>query len=81
MDMDTQVFLLRGFLKKIFILLIEIYRKISALTPSVCRFVPTCAEYTKQAVEKYGVLKGCFLGIKRICRCHPLNKGGFDPVP
>ena len=61
--------------------LISIYQKISKLTPSVCRFYPTCSEYTKQAVLKYGVLKGGWLGIKRIARCHPGNEGGYDPVP
>lgn len=50
------------------------------MTDSVCRFEPTCSKYTYQAVEKYGVIKGLFLGIKRIGRCHPWNKGGFDPL-
>ncbi|MBE7709404.1 MAG: membrane protein insertion efficiency factor YidD [Cyanobacteria bacterium SIG32] len=68
-------------MKKIFTFLITIYQKISRLTPPVCRFTPTCSEYMKQAIQKYGVLKGGWLGIKRICRCHPLNPGGYDPVP
>ena len=67
--------------KKFFTLLITIYQKISRLTPPVCRFTPTCSEYMKQAIEKYGIVKGGWLGIKRICRCHPLNPGGYDPVP
>jgi uncharacterized protein len=50
------------------------------LTDKVCRFIPTCSEYTYQAVEKYGSLKGLFLGLKRIIRCHPWNQGGYDPV-
>ena len=50
------------------------------LTDQVCRFIPTCSEYTYQAVEKYGGVKGIFIGLKRIIRCHPWNKGGFDPV-
>jgi len=68
-------------LKRFLTFLITIYQKISRLTPPVCRFTPTCSEYMKQAIQKYGVLKGGWLGIKRICRCHPLNPGGYDPVP
>lgn len=51
------------------------------MTDKVCRFKPTCSEYTYHAVEKYGVLKGLWLGLARIFRCHPFSKGGFDPVP
>lgn len=68
-------------MKKIASFLISIYQKISALTPSRCRFYPTCSEYTKQAIERYGFIKGGWLGVKRICKCHPLNEGGYDPVP
>jgi len=50
------------------------------LTDKVCRFTPTCSVYTYQAVEKYGSLKGLFIGLKRIIRCHPWNKGGYDPL-
>jgi putative membrane protein insertion efficiency factor len=46
-----------------------------------CRFYPSCSEYAYQAVAKYGVLRGCLLGLKRISRCHPLSPGGYDPVP
>ncbi len=46
-----------------------------------CRFTPTCSEYVKEAVEKYGVIKGSTLGFKRVLRCHPFSSPGFDPVP
>lgn len=67
-------------LKKIFIKLIEVYQKISKYTPATCRFTPTCSEYTKQAIEKYGLIKGCWLGLKRIVKCHPFHPGGYDPL-
>lgn len=67
-------------LKKILLKLIEIYQKISSLTPAVCRFTPSCSEYTKQAIMKYGVLKGLWLGTKRVCKCHPFHPGGYDPL-
>jgi putative membrane protein insertion efficiency factor len=56
-------------------------RFISPGLPSSCRFHPTCSQYTYEAIDKYGVLKGSWLGAKRIARCQPWNKGGFDPVP
>ncbi len=67
-------------MKKIALLLIKIYQWFSKHTPAHCRFYPTCSEYTRQAIEKYGFLKGGWLGVKRICRCHPANEGGYDPV-
>ncbi len=68
-------------MKKIFIFMIEKYQKhISKLLGNNCRFYPSCSEYTKQALEKYGCIKGLFLGIKRIVRCNPFSKGGYDPL-
>ena len=68
-------------MKKVVINCIKFYRKfISPLKKPSCRFYPTCSQYTLEAVEKYGALKGGFMGIKRILKCHPYNKGGYDPV-
>ena len=49
--------------------------------PPYCRYYPTCSSYTLEALEKYGSIRGTFLSTKRICRCHPWAKGGYDPVP
>jgi uncharacterized protein len=69
-------------LSKIIIGLIRVYQLcISPLFPATCRFYPTCSTYFIQAVRKYGPIKGSYLGIKRILRCHPGNPGGYDPVP
>jgi putative membrane protein insertion efficiency factor len=56
-------------------------RKISPGLPARCRYIPTCSEYALEAVEKYGAVKGGWLAVKRISRCHPFHKGGYDPVP
>ena len=58
------------------------YKKcLSPLLPAACRYYPTCSEYCREAVLRHGAVKGLWLGFKRVCRCHPLGKGGFDPVP
>lgn len=71
-------------MKKICIFIINLYKKtispIISFSGNHCKYYPTCSEYTKQAIEKYGVLKGCFLGIKRILKCNPFSKGGYDPL-
>ena len=69
-------------MKGVILLLLRFYRKlISPLLGPNCRFQPTCSMYAMIAVEKYGALKGGWLAIRRILRCHPWNPGGYDPVP
>lgn len=68
-------------LKKIFLFCIRSYQTIiRPILPNSCRFHPSCSEYTRQSIEKYGPIKGFFYGIRRISRCHPWNPGGYDPV-
>ncbi|MDR0585511.1 MAG: membrane protein insertion efficiency factor YidD [Treponema sp.] len=68
-------------MKNIALFLIRSYQKaVSPHFPSSCRYYPTCSEYAFLAVEKYGVLRGSLLAIKRILRCHPFHPGGYDPV-
>ena len=70
-------------MKKLLLCLIRFYRqKISPNTPPSCRFTPTCSQYAYEAINKYGALKGGFLALKRLLRCHPFSKADpFDPVP
>jgi uncharacterized protein len=64
------IFLLKGY-----------KRFISPLLPPMCRFEPTCSVYMMQAIERYGMVRGIWMGTRRLVRCHPLNEGGWDPVP
>lgn len=73
---------LRTLPKRILLWLIVWYRLyISPRHPGCCRFTPTCSRYALEAVEKYGALKGGYLAVRRILRCNPFHKGGYDPVP
>ena len=68
-------------MKNIVIFAIRVYQAaISPFLPPSCRFAPTCSEYSREAVEKYGALSGGWLAVKRICKCHPFHPGGFDPL-
>ena len=68
-------------MKKFLIKMINFYQKnISLRTIKKCKYYPTCSEYTKQAILKYGSIKGTLLGIKRIIKCNPFSKGGYDPL-
>ena len=66
----TAVVMIRGY-----------HRVLSPALPRSCRFTPSCSQYTLEAIDRYGVLRGGWLGARRILRCHPFNRGGFDPVP
>ncbi len=69
-------------MKHVLIALVRFYQyAISPLVGRRCRYFPTCSEYTVDAIRKYGALKGGWLGLKRIFRCHPWHPGGYDPVP
>ncbi len=69
-------------MKRILLAVLRFYKaKISPLNPPACRFIPTCSEYAMIAIERFGALHGSYLAIRRLLRCHPLCKGGYDPVP
>ena len=69
-------------LRSLMLAAIRFYRSaISPLTPPSCRFQPTCSAYALEAIERYGAAKGAWLALRRLLRCHPFCKGGYDPVP
>ena len=68
-------------MKKIIIKLINLYQAMPLHTHTMCRYTPTCSQYMKEAVDRYGTFKGVWLGIKRILRCNPFGGKGYDPVP
>lgn len=76
---------MKKIMRKVILYLIKLYKIfISPVFKSMgieCKYYPTCSEYTKMAIEKYGCIKGIFLGLKRIIKCNPFSKGGYDPVP
>lgn len=72
------------FMRKVLVKIIEFYQKcISPIFKSMgvnCKFYPSCSEYTKQAIIRYGCIRGVFKGVVRICKCNPFSKGGYDPL-
>lgn len=69
-------------MKKIALGLIRFYKLfLSPVLPPSCIYQPTCSQYTYEAIEKYGVLRGSWMGLLRLLRCHPFARGGYDPIP
>jgi putative membrane protein insertion efficiency factor len=69
-------------LQRAALLLIRFYQQaVSPHFPASCRYVPSCSAYAYEAVRKYGALRGAFMGLRRVLRCHPFHPGGYDPVP
>ena len=68
-------------MRKLIVSVLRFYKlMVSPLVPAACRYYPSCSEYMRQAVEKYGVAHGVWMGVKRLARCHPFRAGGLDPV-
>ena len=68
-------------MRKLIVAILRLYKlALSPMLPSACRYYPSCSDYMRQAVEKYGPARGVWMGIKRIARCHPFHQGGRDPV-
>ena len=69
-------------MKALLLLILRGYKRyLSPLFPPACRFLPTCSDYAYQAIERFGALKGSFLAVRRLLKCHPFHEGGYDPVP
>ena len=69
-------------MKTLILFILRLYKRyISPLCPPACRFVPTCSQYAKEAILKYGAVRGVYLAGRRVLRCHPFHSGGYDPVP
>jgi hypothetical protein len=69
-------------MKRLALELIRLYQStLSQVMPRNCRFTPTCSQYTYEAISKFGLFKGVWLGVRRLARCQPFNLGGYDPVP
>ncbi|MEI6305830.1 MAG: membrane protein insertion efficiency factor YidD [Deltaproteobacteria bacterium] len=69
-------------LKSIMLLVIRLYQKLlSPFLPAACRFYPSCSEYSRESILRFGVIKGTWLSILRLLKCHPFHPGGYDPVP
>ena len=69
-------------MKTILLGIIRLYQMtLSRALPPTCRFTPSCSQYSYEAIDRYGALRGGWLAVKRISRCHPFNPGGYDPVP
>lgn len=67
--------------RRVAVWMIRRYQAVSRFTPPMCRYTPTCSEFARIAVARYGVWKGLWMGVRRVCRCHPFHEGGNDPVP
>lgn len=79
---ETTVIASRTPLKTLALGTIQFYQQaISPHLPPTCRFAPSCSTYAAQAIQRFGAVRGSFLAMKRICRCHPFHPGGYDPVP